>query len=131
MGHHAKAFLGSEGACQLSDSNRMRNPVVCFEESFVSGTQPASPTAAPTGAILVSIFVLAIFLAAIVIAWWSKDSSLQILLGMAGTNAATAVGFWLGSSSGSRDKDQTIAQQAASAAPTPVALSSTTMGTSR
>lgn len=80
----------------------------------MSGTQPApAPSNAPTGAVLVSIFVLAIFLAAIVIAWWSKDSSLQILLGMAGTNAATAVGYWLGSSSGSKAKDSVIAQATA------------------
>lgn len=73
---------------------------------------PVASQPIATGAVLVSIFVLAIFLAAIGIAWWSKDNSLQILLGMAGTNAATAVGYWLGSSSGSKAKDSVIAQQA-------------------
>lgn len=78
---------------------------------------PATPDTmtATWGPIVVSVVVLSIFLAAIVIAWWTKDSSLQILLGMAGTNAATAVGYWLGSSSGSKTKDATIASQAANA----------------
>lgn len=61
------------------------------------------------GAIIVSCLVLAIFQAAICIAWWTKDGSLQILLGMAGTNASLAVGYWLGSSSGSKTKDAALA----------------------
>jgi hypothetical protein len=82
--------------------------------SGTTPTQTAPPTdkVATIGPIVVSVVVLSIFLAAIIIAWWTKDSSLQILLGMAGTNAATAVGYWLGSSSGSKTKDATIAAQA-------------------
>jgi hypothetical protein len=74
---------------------------------------PTTDRAAIFGPIAVSIFVLGIFLAAIVIAWLTKNDSLNILLGMAGTNAATAVGYWLGSSSGSKAKDDTIKAQAA------------------
>lgn len=93
----------------------------------MSATQPsitlasnAAPDRAPLyGAILVSCVSLAIFLAAICIAWWTKDTSLQILLGMAGTNATTAVGYWLGSSSGSKAKDGVIAQQANTQGATP------------
>lgn len=61
------------------------------------------------GSITVSCVALAIFLAAIAIAWWTKDPSLPILLGAAATNATTVVGYWLGSSSGSKAKDATIA----------------------
>lgn len=88
----------------------------------MSGTiTPASKPAidgATVGPIVVSIVVLSIFLAALCIAWWTKDSSLQVLLGMAGTNAATAVGYWLGSSSGSKGKDATIASMGAAPPPT-------------
>lgn len=75
-------------------------------------TQPRTFDMATWGPILVSMLVLSIFLAAIAIAWWTHDTSLQVLLGMAGTNAGTAVGYWLGSSSGSKSKDATIAAQA-------------------
>ncbi len=64
------------------------------------------------GPVIVSVLVLGIFLAAIAIAWWTKDTSLQVLLGMAGTNAGTAVGYWLGSSSGSKSKDAALAAAA-------------------
>lgn len=60
------------------------------------------------GAITVSVIVLFVFIGAIIVAWMTKDSSLPILLGMAGSNAGTAVGFWLGSSSGSQKKDSTL-----------------------
>lgn len=86
---------------------------------------PPSDQTATFGPIVVSAITLTIFLAAIIVAWWTKDPSLQVLLGMAGTNAATTVGYWLGSSSGSKGKDATIAQMgAATVAPvvaTPVA----------
>lgn len=96
----------------------------------MSGTQSAvSDTTAPMGAIIVSVFVLVIFLAAIAIAWWSKDSSLQILLGMAGANAGTAVGYWLGSSSGSKAKDSVLAQ--AVNPPVPLSVLTTSMGTNK
>jgi len=60
------------------------------------------------GAVTVSIIVLFVFIGAVIVAWMTKDSSLPILLGMAGSNAGTAVGFWLGSSSGSQKKDNTL-----------------------
>jgi hypothetical protein len=50
-----------------------------------------------------------IFEAAIVVAWLTKEASLSILLGMAGGNAATAVGYWLGSSKGSDKKTDIMA----------------------
>ena len=83
----------------------------------MSGATPATTTAsrvAEWAPVAVSVIVLAIFLAAIVVAWLTKDPSLGILLGMAGSNAGTAVGFWLGSSSGSQKKDAAIAARAAS-----------------
>lgn len=93
-------------------------------------TTPTSETTATWGPIAVSIVVLSIFLAAIVIAWWTKDTSLQVLLGMAGTNASTAVGYWLGSSSGSKSKDATIAAQAnTTTTVAPTATVTTTTGT--
>lgn len=60
------------------------------------------------GPIVVSVVTMVVFLAAIVVAWLTKDSSLPVLLGMAGTNAGTAVGYWLGSSAGSKAKDAKI-----------------------
>ena len=56
----------------------------------------------------VSMFVLAILVFAIVIAWQTKSEALIPLLTLAGSNATIAVGFWLGSSTGSRNKDQTL-----------------------
>lgn len=82
-------------------------------------TQTTADRTAVWGPIVVSMLVLLIFLAAIVVAWWTKDVSLQILLGMAGANAGTAVGYWLGSSSGSKTKDATIAQIGAAVTTTP------------
>lgn len=63
------------------------------------------------GSVIVSIFALAVFAMAILVAWLAKDpTTLQILLGAAATNATTAVGYWLGSSAGSRAKDEIIAR---------------------
>jgi len=60
----------------------------------MSGTTAAVPMwqerISQYGAIIVSCLVLAIFQAAICIAWWTKATSLQGLLGMAGTNASVA-----------------------------------------
>lgn len=80
----------------------------------MSGTVPAPPAttasrAGEWGAIIVTVIVLLIFEAAIVVAWLTKDPSLGILLGMAGANGGTAVGYWLGSSSGSAKKTDIMA----------------------
>lgn len=86
----------------------------------MSGTNPSTPTesvSATWGPIIVSVLVLSIFLAAIAIAWWTKDASLGLLLGTASANATTAVGYWLGSSSGSKSKDQALAKAATTLAP--------------
>jgi hypothetical protein len=101
----------------------------------MSGTLPAaSDRTASYGAVIVSCVTLAIFLTALGIAWWTKDSSLPILLGVAATNASTAVSYWLGSSSGSKTKDSVIAQQATpppGTTTTTVTPLTTTMGTTR
>lgn len=65
--------------------------------------------AATWGPIVVSGMAMVLFFAAICVAWWTKDASLPLLLGAAATNAATVVSYWLGSSSGSKRKDQVIA----------------------
>ena len=85
-----------------------------------SMTELQNNLATAMGPFLVTLAVLGIFLAAMLVAWWTHDSSLQVLLGMAGTNASLAVGYWLGSSSGSKSKDATIADMgiAASTGPT-------------
>jgi hypothetical protein len=76
--------------------------------------QPPSTSASRAsewGAIIVSVIALVIFLAAIIVAWVTKDPSLGILLGMAGSNAATTTAYWLGSSSGSSRKTDFLASK--------------------
>ena len=58
---------------------------------------------------VVSVLSLGLLATALVIAWWTKDASLPILLGVVGSNATTVVSYWLGSSAGSKVKDSTIA----------------------
>ena len=65
------------------------------------------------GVVTVSLSVLLVFMGAVVVAWITKSSSLDTLLGIAGTNATIAVGFWLGSSNGSQKKDAALAAAAA------------------
>ena len=65
------------------------------------------------GAIIVSVVTLLTFSGAIIVAFYIKDTSiggplLQLTVGAAIANATTAVGFWLGSSSGSQKKDEVI-----------------------
>ena len=62
------------------------------------------------GIVVVSVLVLLIYLAALTFAYFSKnDTLLTTLLGVAATNATTAVGFWLGSSYGSAKKTNLLA----------------------
>lgn len=77
----------------------------------MSGTAPPTGASRVTewGPIVVTVLVMLIFEAAIVVAWLTKEASLSILLGMAGGNAATAVGYWLGSSKGSDKKTDIMA----------------------
>ena len=64
------------------------------------------------GAPSISVYSLTIFLAAIIIAYFkANDTLLTALLGVAATNATSVVQFWVGSSSGSQKKDDTIAAQ--------------------
>lgn len=63
------------------------------------------------GAIGVSILTLLIFVAALVVALvFKNENMLLMLVGAAISMAQTAVGFWLGSSNSSKQKDDTIAQ---------------------
>lgn len=82
----------------------------------MSDTAPSLSTlaqrASDWGSIVISLVVLMVFLAALTIAWKTSDASLPLLLGAASANATTAVGFWLGSSRGSQQKDTVIAAQA-------------------
>jgi hypothetical protein len=61
--------------------------------------------------IAVSITSMLIFATAIIFAWMPHEASpaLDILFGAAAANATSVVGFWVGSSAGSREKDKTIA----------------------
>jgi hypothetical protein len=61
------------------------------------------------GATLISVLAMVIFTIALIVAWVTKNENLGILLGAASSNATIAVGYWLGSSSGSRAKDALIA----------------------
>ena len=88
-------------------------------------TATIASRASEWGAVVVSLVVLIIFLAAIVVAWMTKDASLGILLGAASANATTAVGFWLGSSKGSADKTAALIGHPVTAAPAPTITATT------
>jgi hypothetical protein len=61
------------------------------------------------GAIIVSVVTLLTFTGALVVSFFFKESGLlNLTVGAAIANATTAVGFWLGSSSGSQKKDDLI-----------------------
>jgi IPT/TIG domain len=65
------------------------------------------------GAIIVSVVTLLTFSGALIVAFYIRDTTLggpllQLIVGAAIANATTAVGFWLGSSSGSQKKDEVI-----------------------
>src|SRR5229473_3097517 len=61
------------------------------------------------GSIIVSFVVLLTFVVALGVSFFMKDSTIMALtVGAAIANATTAVGFWLGSSSGSQKKDDVI-----------------------
>jgi hypothetical protein len=83
---------------------------------------PASPVAARVrefAALAVSLLVLLTFLAAIAIAYAIRnDTLLTALLSIAGANATTVVGYWLGSSDGSAKKT-TLLTAAAAVPPNP------------
>ena len=102
-----------------------------------------SKTVSLWGAIIVSIVTLLTFTGALVVSFLtlklSKDqdilklstSLLNLTVGAAIANATTAVGFWLGSSSGSQKKDEVISaalRAASGAAPVVTGLSLTSGG---
>jgi len=61
------------------------------------------------GAIVVSVVTLLTFTGALIVSFFFKDPNLlNLTVGAAIANATTAVGFWLGSSSGSQKKDDVI-----------------------
>jgi len=85
------------------------------------------------GAIIVSVVTLLTFTGALVVAYIKGDPALlNLTVGAAIANATTAVGFWLGSSSGSQKKDDLIRGAlgggAAAAAPTVTAITPTSGG---
>jgi hypothetical protein len=66
-------------------------------------------TVSAWGAIIVSIVTLVTFTGALVVSFFFQDSGLlNLTVGAAIANATTAVGYWLGSSSGSQKKDDVI-----------------------
>ncbi len=66
-------------------------------------------TVSLVGAIIVSVVALLTFTGALIVAFFKPDLGLlQLTVGAAIANATTAVGFWLGSSSGSQKKDDVI-----------------------
>jgi hypothetical protein len=92
-------------------------------------------TASLWGAIIVSLVTLLTFTGALVVSFFFKDSGLlNLTVGAAIANATTAVGFWLGSSSGSQKKDDVIGAQlagrtgAGAAAPVVTAISPSSGG---
>jgi hypothetical protein len=96
-----------------------------------------SKTASLWGAIIVSIVALLTFTGALVVAFFLNDPALlNLTVGAAIANATTAVGFWLGSSSGSQKKDDVIGAWlapggrtgAGAAAPVVTAISPTSGG---
>lgn len=90
----------------------------------MSGTTTKQPDPIPSPAdppqdrttvvskVVVSIVAELIFVAALAIAWWTKDPSLSLLLGVAATNATAVVSYWIGSSAGSSMKDTALAKAA-------------------
>jgi hypothetical protein len=61
------------------------------------------------GAIITSALSGCGFLAALLVAYMSKDqANLSLLVGAVVTNFATVVSFWLGSSAGSQKKDEIL-----------------------
>src|SRR5271167_262106 len=77
------------------------------------------------GAIIVSVVALVTFTGALIVAYLMGDKAVGLLnltVGAAIANATTAVGFWLGSSSGSQKKDDVIsaALRASTGAAAPV-----------
>jgi hypothetical protein len=68
-----------------------------------------SKTVSLWGAITVSFVSLITFTGALVVSFFMKDPGLlNLTVGAAIANATTAVGYWLGSSSGSQKKDDVI-----------------------
>lgn len=70
------------------------------------------------GQISTSILTQLIFAVLAFLAFWLRNEQMELLVvGAAIANATTVVNYWLGSSSGSKGKDATIAGQAESPAP--------------
>lgn len=89
-------------------------------ELIMSDTKPLS---APSGTILpnygwgapviATIAVIELILFSILAVYLKNDNLLLLIGGAIVANSTTAVGFYLGSSNGSQNKDTTIAQQLA------------------
>lgn len=69
-------------------------------------------TVSTWGQISVSSIALLTFAGCLIVSFLLKDSQMELLVvGAAVANATTVVNYWLGSSSGSKGKDATIAAQ--------------------
>lgn len=77
---------------------------------------PVTPTTTSSlvsmyGAIAVSVLSLVIFSVCLGVAFFLKDSNaMTLLIGAAIANSTACVQYWIGSSSGSQKKDETIAK---------------------
>jgi hypothetical protein len=64
------------------------------------------------GAIAISALVCVIFAACLILAVYTKDGAMQqLLIGIAGGQFAGVVGYWIGSSASSAQKDDQIEKQ--------------------
>lgn len=71
------------------------------------------------GAIVVSVANSLAFFAALIVAYFSKDSAnLTLLIGAVVANASSVISFWIGSSAGSARKTELLASQPSSPPPT-------------
>lgn len=85
----------------------------------MSGTAPTQPAPQSRfsagdlmilGAIIVSGMWSIVFMLALAVVWAAKDQpNLGVLIGVVATNGTTVVGFWLGSSIGSKRKTDLLA----------------------
>lgn len=72
------------------------------------------------GVIGTSALVCGLFLASLIIAYVSKDPTLlQLMIGVVSAQFANIVGYWVGSSAGSAQKDEQAAKSPSPPAPPP------------
>lgn len=68
-------------------------------------------TVATISRLSVSVLSLVVFMAALGVAYWTKnETAMNLMVGAVISNATTVVNFWLGSSQSSSGKDAALAQ---------------------